>query len=49
MHHSRSPPSRVAKDRGACARIVDPYSENEESDRDDKDYTVVAPSVAGDQ
>ena len=47
MHRSRSPLSRVAKDKGACARIANPYSENEESDRDDEDYTFGAPRAAG--
>ena len=44
---SRSPLSLVAKDQGVCSRIVNPYSENEESDKDDEDYTVVALSAAG--
>ena len=46
-HRSRSPLSRVAKDRGATARVANPYSENEDLDREDEDYTVVGPSVEG--
>ena len=37
-HRSRSPLSRAAKDRGT---IANPYSEGEESDPRDQDYTVV--------
>ena len=40
-HRSRSPLSRAAKDRGTIARVANPYSEGEESDRDDGDYTMV--------
>ena len=41
-HHSRSPLSRVAKDKGAMARVANPYSEKE-----DKDYTVIGPGEEG--
>ena len=40
-HRSRSPLSRVAKDRGTMARVANPYSENEYSDNEDQDYTIV--------
>ena len=40
-HHSRSPLSRSAKDRGTMARVANPYSEGEQSDMEDRDYTVV--------
>ena len=40
-HRSRSLLNRSAKDGGTMARIANPWSENEGSDRDDQDYTVV--------
>jgi len=39
-HRSRSPLSRVAKDRGLWPEWP-PYSENEDSDNEDQDYTVI--------
>ena len=47
MHRSRSPISRVAKDKGTIARVANPYSENKDSDAEDQGYTVVGPGEGG--
>ena len=46
-HRSHSPLSRSAKDRGTLACVANPYSEGEESDTEDRDYTVVGLEEGG--
>ena len=45
---SLSPLNQAAKDHGICSRITNPYSENEESDKEDEDYNVVVHSATED-
>ena len=41
VHRSHPSLSRSAKDRGTMARVANPYLENEDSDGEDQNYTVV--------
>ena len=37
----------MAKDKGTMARVANPYSKGEESDTEDRDYTVVGLEEGG--
>jgi len=45
--HIPLPTNEVAKDRGTMARVANPYSENEYSDNEDQDYTIVGSREGG--